>query len=66
MVRCLNCMEMYDEKFGVCPRCGFIPGTPPKEAYHLHPGMLLEDRYMIGTVLGFGGFGITYRAWDRI
>lgn len=66
MVRCLNCMEIYDERFGVCPHCGFIPGTPPKEAYHLHPGMLLADRYTIGTVLGFGGFGITYRAWDRV
>ncbi len=64
MVRCLNCMKEYDEQYEVCPHCGFIRGTPPREAYHLHPGTLLYGRYVIGTVLGFGGFGITYRAWD--
>lgn len=63
-MRCLNCMQEYDEKYGLCPHCGFIPGTPPKEAYHLHPGVILKNRYIIGTTVGFGGFGITYRAWD--
>lgn len=66
MVRCLNCMEIFDETFGVCPRCGFIPGTPPKEAYHLNPGTVLRERYVVGTTVGFGGFGITYRAWDKV
>lgn len=64
MVRCLNCMKEYEEAFGVCPYCGFVNGTPPKEVYHLYPGMILAGRYIIGTTLGFGGFGITYRAWD--
>lgn len=62
---CLNCMNTFDEVYGVCPFCGFIPGTPPKEAYHLHPGTVLRDRYIVGTTVGFGGFGITYRAWDK-
>lgn len=66
MVRCLNCMKIYEEQYNICPHCGFIKGTPPKEAYHLSPGANLTERYMIGTVLGFGGFGITYRAWDNI
>ena len=30
MIRCLNCMEIFDEVYGVCPHCGFIPGSPPK------------------------------------
>lgn len=64
MTRCLNCMNLFDETYGVCPHCGFIPGTPPKEAYHLYPGTILRGRYMVGTTVGFGGFGITYRAWD--
>lgn len=64
--RCLNCMKEYDtEKQDVCPYCGFQAGTPPKELYHLYPGMELAGRYWIGTVLGFGGFGVTYRAWDQ-
>lgn len=64
MIRCLNCMKTYEDGFEICPHCGFIRGTLPEEAYHLHPGMTLADRYTMGTVLGFGGFGITYRAWD--
>ncbi|MCI8950308.1 MAG: serine/threonine protein kinase [Lachnospiraceae bacterium] len=66
MIRCLNCMKTFDEQFGVCPHCGFMPGTPPKEAYHLYPGTVLNGHYIIGTTVGFGGFGITYRAWDKV
>lgn len=66
MVRCLNCMKMFEEAYGVCPYCGFQPGTPPKEAYHLYPGTVLNGHYVIGTTVGFGGFGITYRAWDTV
>lgn len=64
-MRCLNCMKEFDEKYGVCPFCGFIPGSKAKEAYHLYPGTILKSRYIVGTVVGFGGFGITYRAWDQ-
>ncbi len=63
---CLNCMKPFEAAYGVCPYCGYIPGTLPDEAYHLHPGTILHGRYIVGTTVGFGGFGITYRAWDRI
>ena len=68
--RCLNCMEIFEapeENINyICPYCGFIENTPPGEIYHLYPGIILQDRYTIGTVLGFGGFGITYKAWDNV
>lgn len=64
MIRCAQCMKEYDDEFEICPFCGFIRGTKPHEEYHLHPEVIIGNRYMIGTVLGFGGFGITYRAWD--
>ena len=47
-----------------CPNCGYMEGTPPKEANHLYPGTILQNRYQVGVVVGFGGFGITYKAWD--
>lgn len=60
---CLNCFG-YRGEYEVCPRCGYVAGTPPVEAYLLHPGTVLNRRYVVGTVLGMGGFGATYRAWD--
>lgn len=65
MARCLNCMEVYDDRYDICPYCGFQVGTPPKVASHLVPGTVLENRYIIGTVIGYGGFGVTYMAWDE-
>lgn len=69
--RCLNCMNEFSIPDGgahikyQCPHCMHIEGTPQKEIYHLKPGTILAERYVIGTVLGFGGFGVTYKAWDN-
>lgn len=69
--RCLNCMNEFEVPAGYeyvslcCPHCGYLENTPPREVYHLYPGTILQNRYILGTVLGFGGFGITYKAWDE-
>ena len=45
---CLGCMEQYNDEFEVCPYCGFIKGTPSEEAYHMDPGAVIHNRYLVG------------------
>ena len=60
----MKCMEEYDDEYDVCPHCGYVRGTEADEIYYMKPETVLYDRYIVGTVVGFGGFGITYKAWD--
>lgn len=62
--RCMGCMGIFGNEFQICPHCGYAVGTGVEEAIHIEPGSLLHDRYIIGKVLGYGGFGATYIAWD--
>ena len=57
-------MELFGDEFEICPHCGYIVGTHAEEAIHIEPGTLLYDRYIVGKVLGYGGFGVTYLGWD--
>ncbi|WP_049794581.1 serine/threonine protein kinase [Methylomonas methanica] len=51
----------------VCPHCKCEPVSPQQTAIALPMRTLLNDRFMVGRVLGQpGGFGITYLAWDTV
>ena len=47
-----------------CSQCGLTAGTYTPAPHHLPPQTALVDRYLIGRVLGEGGFGITYIGCD--
>lgn len=64
--QCLGCFQFYGKEFTVCPHCGYVEGTSVEEPLHMLPGTILRERYTIGKVLGFGGFGVTYIGWDPV
>ena len=62
-VRCPGCMKLK-ENSPVCEHCGFDEGTA-NASHQLPAGTVLRDQYLVGKVLGQGGFGITYLGWDQ-
>lgn len=58
--RCVSCFREYEDE--LCPYCG----GAKNEEHQLPVGAVIRDRYQIGKVLGQGGFGITYIAWDTL
>ena len=60
--RCFGCMKEINSY--PCPHCGFDPGKAPASNYVLPYGYLLNGHYVVGKVLGQGGFGITYIGFD--
>jgi serine/threonine protein kinase len=63
--QCMRCMEFYDQRFDICPYCGYEENSERKELLHIDAGTVLADRYLVGNALGFGGFGVTYIGYDR-
>ena len=60
--KCFGCME--DFRGYPCPKCGYDPEKTKNAEYALTPGTILAGKYLVGKVLGQGGFGITYIGWD--
>lgn len=60
---CMRCFHVKG-KYEVCPMCGYAEGTPPEQPHYLMPGTILGNHFLVGTAIGAGGFGITYRCFD--
>ncbi len=61
--RCFGCMKETNGE-EVCPHCGYCTEKFPPSVHQLRPGTILNGAYVIGKVMGQGGFGITYIGWD--
>ncbi len=67
MRRCLNCMNEYQEQFGeVCPHCGYVADATEDGGIGLRPGTILQERYIVGTVLKSRDTDIIYIGWDAL
>lgn len=60
--RCSKCMEPIQSY--PCPHCGFTPESYEVPLFALRPNHILNGRYLVGKMLGQGGFGITYIGFD--
>ena len=61
---CIYCMNEKDDASAICPHCGKNPSEYASRPYTLPPFTILKGKYLLGAVLGVGGFGITYIAMD--
>ena len=55
--KCMNPAERYP-----CPHCGFDGSPQPSHCLPYYS--ILGGKYLVGRMLGQGGFGITYIGWD--
>ncbi len=63
--RCMRCMELLSAD-GSCPNCHFDAASYRAKPHQLPLASILNGKYLVGCVLGEGGFGITYVAWDLV
>ena len=61
---CYGCMGKLEEGQQVCPSCEYDSSVRQNGEDMLPEGTVLSRKYLIGRVLGRGGFGVTYLGYD--
>ncbi len=61
---CMGCMEILEDTSVPCPKCKFLLSDYTQPANSMPPYEILNGKYLVGRVIGIGGFGITYVGWD--
>ena len=57
---CYGCMEPLEQGVTLCSHCGYDNSQVQNPDDLLPEGSILNGKYLIGKVLGRGGFGVTY------
>lgn len=65
-MRCMNCMEEYNEKQNKCPHCGYVNLQPINVEWYLPQETTLQRRYLVGNVLRENENEIIYIGWDSV
>ena len=60
----MGCMA-ENKNHSVCKHCGFEEKIQKKHPSYLELRTVLNNKYIIGKVIGHGGFGITYLAFEK-
>lgn len=61
---CVNCMKGFLDENRKCDTCGVVESDIQTSQRHLPPRTILRGKYLVGKVIGEGGFGITYLGYD--
>lgn len=61
---CMGCMQILENTQARCPNCGFLQAEYQKPENSMPIKEILNGKYLVGKVIGIGGFGITYIGWD--
>lgn len=64
MKLCMGCMTNIDDNITTCPHCGYDETTLRQESYYLDPGTVVGGKYIVGRVISYGGYTITYLGMD--
>lgn len=64
---CYSCMhQIQDDTLHSCPKCGESLKIENTSTKYLKPGTELQGKFVVGKILGAGGFGNTYIGWNKV
>ena len=61
---CMGCMAAEMPPRGPCSQCGFQEKAYIPQPHILPLRTILSGKYLVGRMIGQGGFGIIYLGWD--
>lgn len=61
---CMGCMGQIEENVRVCPHCGYDAAMVRQESYYLMPENIIGGKYIVGRVLNYSGYTVSYLGFD--